>query len=330
MKHTLKPKDRKRVLQAAALVAILLLAAEFFADVSGGEAVLALLLLALGIEMLALHRSAESQARRQEALLSLFATVQPTAPLPDMQDWAAAPDLLKKLFELILFERPEVIVEAGSGVSTLICAAALRRLGRGRVIALEHEAQFAEQSRAWLALHGLSDYAQVVHAPLVPHTVSGKTWHWYDLSQAGIETVDLLLVDGPPRRTGPLARYPALPLLHRQLRSGGRILLDDAARRDEREIVRRWLAEFPGLTSQYLPGCCCVRLEGSGCGTGGGRSRSRAPVFTHPDYFGDEGAVRPQLKATIGGRPGVDLELIRARHELRAGGWRGKQTHIAA
>ena len=118
MKHPLRAKDKKRLLHAALIAALAFLAAGFFGTVTAGDVVLALLLMALGIEVLVLHRSAESRARQEEALLSVFATLQPNAPLPDMQSWSAMPDLLKKLLELILMERSTLIVEAGSGAST--------------------------------------------------------------------------------------------------------------------------------------------------------------------------------------------------------------------
>jgi predicted O-methyltransferase YrrM len=256
MKHPLRPKDKKRFLQAITIVTLAFIIAGFTGGVTAGEVVLALLILVLGLQMIVLHRNAESRMRQHEALLSIIATTQPKAPLPDMQDWSAMPDLLKKLLELVLMERSTVILEAGSGASTLICAAALQKLGRGKVITLEHEAQFAEQTSRWLALHQLSDYAQVIHAPLVLHTLRGESWRWYDLSGVRLDTleaIDLIVIDGPPRHTGWLARYPALPLLHSKLRRGGHVLLDDAGRRDEREIVRRWCVELNDMSSQYLP-----------------------------------------------------------------------------
>jgi predicted O-methyltransferase YrrM len=256
MKHPLQESDKKLFLQIAVVAAIALGVAWLLGGAMAGEAVLAALILLVGVEVLAVHRKAESRARQQDAMLALYATFQSKAPLPDLQDWSAMPDLLKKLLELVLLERPTVILEAGSGASTLVCAAALKKLGRGQVISLDHDAQFAAQTSAWLTLHELSDYAKIIHAPLVSHSVRGESRRWYDLAGAGLEStpsIDLIVTDGPPGRDDALARYPALPLLHAKLRSGGLVLLDDADRDDEREIVRRWCAEFPDMSSQYLP-----------------------------------------------------------------------------
>jgi predicted O-methyltransferase YrrM len=256
MRRKLRPKDRKQFIRAIAVTALLFLAAHFWGGgVTAGEIVLGVLILALGLQLFVLRRDAQADARQQAALMSLLAVLRQTAPLPDMEHWSATPDFLKKLLELVLVERPVTIVEAGSGTSTLVCAAALRQLGRGKVISLEHEESYAQETRALLDVHGLAEHAQVFHAPLVEQDVGGKRLRWYDLSGTGIprvESIDLLLIDGPPRDSGPLARYPALPLLHRQLRGQACVLLDDAARPAEREAVRLWLTEFPDLAAQDL------------------------------------------------------------------------------
>lgn len=57
--------------------------------------------------------------------------------------------------------------------------------------------------------------------------------------------IDLLVVDGPPEQTAPLAREPALPRLLPRMATRWTVLLDDADRPDETEIVRRWLTLAP-------------------------------------------------------------------------------------
>jgi hypothetical protein len=56
--------------------------------------------------------------------------------------------------------------------------------------------------------------------------------------------IDLLFVDGPPKATGPQARFPAIPVLLSQLSDDALIVLDDTAREDERAISDRWVAEY--------------------------------------------------------------------------------------
>ena len=49
------------------------------------------------------------------------------------------------------------------------------------------------------------------------------------------DTIDLLIIDGPPVKTNQLARYPALPLLFSKLSKECIIILDDAARPSEQQ-----------------------------------------------------------------------------------------------
>jgi hypothetical protein len=122
------------------------------------------------------------------------------------------------------------------------------------VWSLEHLPRFAGETRALLETRGLSDWATVVDAPLVDVRLGDATWSWYDLAgyPAG-EPIEVLFVDGPPGDTGPLARYPALPMLRDRLASGASILVDDGARPDEQAMVARWRAEVPGLEVRPLP-----------------------------------------------------------------------------
>ena len=62
----------------------------------------------------------------------------------------------------------------------------------------------------------------------------------------------MLLVDGPVGALGPQARYPALPLLRERLLPGAVVLLDDADRPEEQEVLARWQADWPELSSAML------------------------------------------------------------------------------
>ena len=61
-----------------------------------------------------------------------------------------------------------------------------------------------------------------------------------------------LIVDGPPTKGNPLARYPALKTLYDKLSPEAVILVDDMIRPGEKEMVRRWLAEYPDLRAEHL------------------------------------------------------------------------------
>ena len=156
-------------------------------------------------------------------------------------------------------------METGTGSSTVAIAACLRRIGGGHLWSLEHLPAFAAAIRSQLAMMGLEDYVTVVDAPLVDVSLPAGAWPWYDTSGLDVGgPIDLLFVDGPPQATAPMARYPALPVLRSRLAGHAVVILDDADRADERECVRRWQAETPGLSGHHLPfesGAWVLRLD---------------------------------------------------------------------
>ena len=200
-----------------------------------------------------LDRAVASAYTQSEALASVVATTRLEFPLPPTRGWAASPDFLNHLCQIIMTRRPSLVVEASSGVSTLVVAACLRRLGRGRVISLEHDAAYAEASRQLIRLHQLDNVATIADAPLARFRLDSGTWLWYDTSALpSAQKIDVLVVDGPPWHVQPFARYPALPVLYDRLAPDCAIVLHDGDREEERTIVERWTREFPDLNAQYL------------------------------------------------------------------------------
>lgn len=196
-----------------------------------------------------LRTALAEQLQQSQSLLFLHKHLSNDQPLPAFDSAALFPDAAATLVGLIRTRKPRLVVELGSGTSTLIAALCLRDLGCGRLISLEHDPRYSESTRDQLRLHGLEAFADVVDAPLVPQTVNGRSHSWYDPGALnGIDVpVDLLIVDGPPRKVQPLARYPALPLLIARLSADALVFVDDTNRSDKREMVRRWQTEFPGF-----------------------------------------------------------------------------------
>ena len=193
--------------------------------------------------------------RQLEALQNLNAVLPTSDVLPATRGWAASPDLLLTLVDLVITERPSLIVECGSGASTLWLALALRRFGiDGRIIALDHDPVFAGKTRDFLARHDVLDLAEVRDAPLESFSLDGQTYSWYARTAwEDLAGIDLLFVDGPPAATGHQARYPALPLLNKSLSPIVTIVLDDLIVPDMREMLPRWLDADPGFSSEILP-----------------------------------------------------------------------------
>lgn len=185
--------------------------------------------------------------KQVESLFSIFSVLKITHPLPPMGGWVISPDLGKIIVDLVLEKKPKIILEASSGVSTIIASYCLKQLGEGTVISLEEENKYAEVSNNALIKHGLKDIANVIHAPLKEIEIEGKKWIWYDLTKIkDIKSIDMLIIDGPAQygREQPMIRYPALPLLFDSLSDEAIIILDDADRKDEKNIVELWLKQF--------------------------------------------------------------------------------------
>lgn len=207
--------------------------------------------------------SAQAHRAELEAVLRLGESLGLKQGLPYVRHWSAAPDFLALLIEHMRRERPAVIVECGSGLSTLILARVCALEGRGQVWSLEHEPNCAAQTRAALARYDLARLATVLYAPLRRYRLDAEEYDWYDLSGLAVQAIDLLVVDGPPGRLGPLARYPAMPLLHGRLTPGCTIFLDDADRPDEQAIVARWCDEHRDLRlmrPSTVRGCAVLRF----------------------------------------------------------------------
>jgi predicted O-methyltransferase YrrM len=170
--------------------------------------------------------------------------------LPATRGWAASPDFLREIEVHALQSRPNVIVECGSGVSTVILARCMQLNGAGHVYCLEHLPEFAEKTRWDVRRHGLEDWASVLTAPLRQYELRGETILWYSTEKLPQTQIDMLLVDGPPEETGKLARYPAA-LLFERLSPGAAVFLDDADRVQERTIVQLWVQEFSDFRREH-------------------------------------------------------------------------------
>lgn len=194
----------------------------------------------------------DADLAQQAPLAELRRRLATRRSLPPLRGFAIAPDCALLLTELISDERPALVVETGSGVSTLIIAYCLEQLGRGRVVALDHDADYAAATRAELARHGLSAYATVVHAPLAPIELDGRMYRWYARDALeGLPPIDLVVDDGPPRYLGDELRYAALPVLAPRMSPRGVYLLDVIGD-EERANLARWAHSHPAFAQQLL------------------------------------------------------------------------------
>jgi hypothetical protein len=106
------------------------------------------------------------------------------------------------------------------------------------VWSLENSAEWRNRITSALKTNGISG-AHVCYSPLVEY----GEFSWYEppLSQLPKE-FSLVICDGPPGTTRG-GRYGLLPVMSQRLKTGTTILLDDAGRPGEIELIRRWETE---------------------------------------------------------------------------------------
>ncbi|MBA4040741.1 MAG: hypothetical protein C0456_18685 [Hyphomonas sp.] len=169
--------------------------------------------------------------------------------LPHLGSWKADTYLLHRIVDEIETRQPQVVVELGSGATSLVIAKALSLHGRGCLHSYDQHEPFVRQMEEWLAEHELA--ARFYHAPLGERDLAWPGL-WYDLPEIPA-TIDMLIIDGPPWAVHPFARGMAERLFDRVV-SGGIVLLDDAARPGERIVARRWRRKWTDFNFTFEGG----------------------------------------------------------------------------
>lgn len=183
-----------------------------------------------------------SGGRRKDKLALLDRLGLPHDALPNLGSWKADTALLKLIVDGVERTEPQHVVELGSGASSLVTARALQLFGGGTLHSYDQHGDFVEATANWLAEHGLS--AHMHHAPLVP-APGGWPGYWYQLSSVP-DSINMLIIDGPPWSVHPYVRGAA-EMLFPRIAPGGIVLLDDAARPGERVVARRWRRNWPNF-----------------------------------------------------------------------------------
>lgn len=185
--------------------------------------------------------------REIEAQNQLENTYRPEGLRPLLGGWALTPSGMLDIAQAISRDAPDVVVECGSGTSTMWIALALRASGGGHVYALEHDREFAQETRRQLSAQGLAAYATVVDAPIVEQNGADGIVEWYDVRGLGdVNRIDVLVIDGPPQALGDLRKF-AMELLSDRFSEGTRVFADDVNRDAERTMISEWIAAFPAL-----------------------------------------------------------------------------------
>lgn len=153
--------------------------------------------------------------------------------------WALDPWTAHELAATLHRLQPRVVVETGSGASTVLLAEYAHRTG-ATVVSYEHHAVYAATTEQRLKQDGLSDHVdlRLAHLTDVPTPAGNKPWYAAPLPPH----VDFALIDGPPGNVGRTAAFFAL---YSHLRDDWRVWLDDAHRPGENAALNLWGDRFP-------------------------------------------------------------------------------------
>jgi predicted O-methyltransferase YrrM len=181
--------------------------------------------------------------RQVESYLQLQQWLNLREPLPSTRGFAASPDFLLEISRVMRKERPSLIVELGSGISTLVMA---KQLGRkSKLISIDHSRDYAEATEEILSQNKVKG-VKIIVAELDPQT------NWYSLEKLkGINGIDLLVIDGPPQSVGVDARHPATFFIEK-LNSGATVMIDDTKRESEERLAHTFSKRLPNYTLRFL------------------------------------------------------------------------------
>ncbi|GAB2862747.1 hypothetical protein GCM10027092_27450 [Yaniella soli] len=195
-----------------------------------------------------INTTARDSTRQIESMLQIYPRFEDTKlPMPSTGGFAMDAQALGHLISLVDERRPRRILELGSGTSTIWFGYLCRAYG-GQVVTLDHLEEYLELTQAAVDRHSLNTHVECRLAPLERIECGGDTYNWYSMEAlSDLSDIDMVLIDGPPAATGPQARYPSLPQIIDRLSPTVTVILDDAHRRDEANIVDAWQEGFAGF-----------------------------------------------------------------------------------
>ena len=173
--------------------------------------------------------------------------------------WSLSASTLDFLQQQIQRLKPQMVMEFGSGISTVCLARYMQELhgdgDRVYVVSLDQNAGFVQKTIESLETLQLARHARVFHAPLRRQMVEGVESAFYDVPAGLMDPVlqgvqaDFVLVDGPAGDHP--ARFGTLPLVRRWLSPRATFLLDDALRDGELKVAQLW-SSLPYVTVSGL------------------------------------------------------------------------------
>ncbi|WP_029035033.1 class I SAM-dependent methyltransferase [Salinimicrobium terrae] len=172
---------------------------------------------------------------------------------------ALRPMCIAYILNEIIINQRKMILEFGSGLSTILMARLIKRNNLGlKIITVEHNKEWATVIDRYLKNEDLQQYVKIIQADLKEiETPLGKVnWYNYQTVLSGIENkkFDLITVDGPPANGRKIrySRFPAFTKITEFFQEDYCLLLDDANRKGEQKIIKSFQKFHPDLHFEMI------------------------------------------------------------------------------
>lgn len=158
---------------------------------------------------------------------------------------ALRPICISYILNEIIINQRKNILEFGSGLSTILIARLLKKNNlEAQIITIEHNNEWANIIHEYLVNENLLKYVTIIRTDLkeIETPLGNVNWYDYDIISNALndKKIDLLIIDGPLANTEKIkySRSPALFEMNKYLASDFCILLDDANRKGEKDLIR--------------------------------------------------------------------------------------------
>lgn len=208
----------------------------------------------------AIQKNTTNTIRQIQSFIGMqeyFATGVLPALNSEAHSWPVSADFALCVMQRVVLEQYDLVIEFGSGMSTVVVAKTLalrterEPSAKTHFVSFDHLDSYYQQTLGYLKQSGVESFVQLILAPLHDWlAVDGQTYPYYSCQKvlaqlakqrAGAKKRILVIVDGPPAATGPHARYPAGPIVMQHFpNSQIDFLMDDYIRQDEKEVAKQW------------------------------------------------------------------------------------------
>lgn len=199
----------------------------------------------------------------------------------DYHNWPISSDIALFMAKEIEMNSYDLILEFGSGTSTVLFANMVKQNNAKStdIISFEHDIKYKNKTKEILHLHNLHKYAKIKFSPLEKFNYQEKEFYYYKcrntfekLHKKAKYNKIFVLVDGPPGSTSKMARLPAiLYLLEYFPDKEIHIAVDDFSRQDEKETLLEWERILNNIQTIYTKeiintekGLCYLKINSTG------------------------------------------------------------------